>query len=149
MCASRRIEVLARGVYVKKGKLLVCHSAGAENTYLPGGHVEFEESASVSLAREIKEELGMKATVGRFLGAVEHTFIQRGERHCEINLVFEMKIKGLDPSALPASKEGHIDFRWVALGGVANASLEPRVLARKLRKWLDPSSREERWAGTY
>jgi len=55
---QKEIEIIARGVCVKGGKLLLCHSKGAPNTYLPGGHVEFCEDAKVALAREVVEERG-------------------------------------------------------------------------------------------
>jgi len=64
------IEILARGVCVVDGRLLLCHTKGARNTYLPGGHVEFREKARETLRREVEEELGVKAKVGRFLGVV-------------------------------------------------------------------------------
>ena len=71
---SKKIEILARGVLVQNGRVLLCHTKGAANTYLPGGHVEFKESARAALCREIKEEMGLDSTAGRFLGAVEHSF---------------------------------------------------------------------------
>ena len=148
MKQKRQIEVLARGVCVKRGKLLLCHSKGASNTYLPGGHVEFTEAARGSLAREIREELGVKAQIGRFLGAVEHTFVQHGEPHCEINLVFEMRIPALDPRREPSAREDHIEFRWVPIGGLEASALEPSVLRGTLGKWLSAGWRGDRWAST-
>ena len=143
------IEVLARGVLVVDGQVLLCHSRGARNTYLPGGHVEFRESARAALRRELEEELGRTATVGRFLGAVEHTFRQKGARHCEINLVFEMRIRGLRPPRDPASREPKIAFRWEPLAVLARSTLEPHPLRCALARWLRAGPMPARWAGTY
>ena len=142
------IEVLARGVCVKAGRLLVCHTLGAANTYLPGGHVEFLESAPQSLVREIAEEMGLKARAGRFLGAVEHSFVQRGERHCEVNLVFAVAIVGVNRGSAPPSREKHIEFLWLPLKSLAESNLEPAVLRALLPKWLRHRSSTERWGST-
>lgn len=145
---SGQIEVLARGVCVNDGSLLLCRSGGARNTYLPGGHVEFMEAAEVSLAREIQEELGLQARVGAFLGVIEHTFIQKGEPHCEINLIFEMTVPGLSAHVVPVACEDHISFRWVALENLAGARLEPSVLRALLPVWLRSKNSLLRWGTT-
>jgi 8-oxo-dGTP pyrophosphatase MutT (NUDIX family) len=141
-----QIEVLARGACVINGRLLLCHSKGAANTYLPGGHVEFRERAPEALRREIEEELGRNATVGRFLGGVEHAFVQKGVPHAEVNLVFEITVGGLTAGVVPSSKEEKIEFLWADLAGLDATALEPAVLRRVLPGWLDPSFRGERWA---
>lgn len=148
MKADRIIETLVRGVCVVRGQLLVCRSKGAANTYLPGGHVEFGERAVDSLAREVKEELGVVARIGGFLGAVEHTYRQKGERHCEINLVFAMRIPALDPRRVPEACEHWITFEWIPLRRLGYHRLEPWPLRRLIPAWQRPSRVTVRWAGT-
>ena len=70
------IEVIARGVCVRDGKILLCRAKGGATTYLPGGHVEFGETGREALVREVKEELGVDAGTGEFLGVVENSFQQ-------------------------------------------------------------------------
>ena len=137
---KHQIEILARGVCVVKGQVLLCQTRGASNTYLPGGHVEFREQARTALEREIREEMGCHARAGRFLGCVEHVFRQKGKRHAEINLVFEMRIPGVTPDAPPPSREVWIGFCWVPLTKLRQAQLEPAVLVRELPRWLRGSA---------
>jgi ADP-ribose pyrophosphatase YjhB (NUDIX family) len=144
----KSIEILVRGVCVQKGQLLVCQSKGAANTYLPGGHVEWHEQATAALAREIKEELGVKAGVKGFLGAVEHTFIQKGERHCEINLMFAMTIPALSPDTLPEACEDWIRFKWIPLSALGRHHLEPWPLRKLLAGWIKPGKGVSRWGST-
>lgn len=146
MKESRGIEVLARGVCVRRGRVLLCHTRGARNTYLPGGHVEFGESARESLRREIREELGCRASVGRFLGVVEHRFRQKRAYHCEINLVFEARLSGVSVSDRPRSRESHLDFRWWPLSRMGESKMEPSVLRGLLRAWLDRRGGGTGWA---
>lgn len=127
---------MARGVFVKDGRLLVCRTGKAPLTYLPGGHVEFGEPARESLAREIKEELGCRSKVGRFLGVVEHRFIQDGEPHHEMNYVFAMTVAGLSPSLPVESVEGHLSFEWLPVRRLGSSDLEPVPLRRLIPQWI-------------
>lgn len=148
MKQEKTIEILVRGICVQKGKLLVCQSKGAANTYLPGGHVEWREKADESLKREIMEELGVKAVIKEFLGAVEHTFIQKGKRHCEINLMFSMEIPSLRPDLEPAACEHWISFKWIPLSALGRNHLEPWPLRKLIPAWLKLPIRTARWGST-
>lgn len=145
---EKAIEILVRGVCVKQGQLLVCQSKGARNTYLPGGHVEWGEKADVSLRREIVEELGVKARVGAFLGAVEHTYVQKGARICEVNLVFRMEVPDLRPDCAPEACEHWISFRWIPLNRLGRYWLEPWPLRRLIPQWMQGAAGPCRWGST-
>ena len=120
------IETIARGVCVRDGKLLVCRAKGSATCYLPGGHIEFGEKGREALVREMKEETGLDASCGRFLGVVENSFMQHGKPHAEINLVFEMSVADGKVEA----QEDWIEFEWVELGSLAEAGLLPEEFRR-------------------
>ena len=124
------IETIARGVCVRGGKLLVCRAKGSATCYLPGGHIEFGEKGREALVREMKEETGLQASCGRFLGAVENSFMQHGKPHAEINLVYEMSVADGEVKA----QEDWIEFEWVALDRLAEAKLLPEDF-RRLSAW--------------
>lgn len=128
------IEVIARGVCVQDGKILLCKARGGKTTYLPGGHVEFGETGRQALMREIKEELGLDSTAGGFLGVVENSFIQHDKPHAEINLVYELSLTAGEVEA----REDWIEFEWRKLNDLDD--LLPEAF-RKLGK--NPSMRFE------
>ena len=130
------IEVIARGVCIVDDHILLCHGKRSTLTYLPGGHIEFRETARQALEREIAEELGRASAAGRFLGCCEHAFLQNGEPHAEINLVFELTIPGLAPGAPVEAAEAWIGFRWQPLDELRAARMEPAVLCDALAVWL-------------
>ena len=115
------IETVARGVCIHKGKVLLCRSKGGTTSYLPGGHIEFGEAGREALVREVKEELGVGSTTGKFLGVVENTFMQKGQKHAEINLVYELKLDTITDQA----REDWIEFVWWPVADIKNAHLLP------------------------
>lgn len=130
------IELLARGVCVVRGRVLLCRSKGAAIAYLPGGHVEFRETARHALEREVLEELGLPSRAGRLLGCAEHAFKQHGEWHAEFNVLFELRIPSLRPPAPPPSAEDGLSFEWRPLKELRRARLEPAALIPQLARWL-------------
>ena len=122
------VETIARGVAVWDGKVLICRAKGGKSSYLPGGHIEFGETGAEALKREVREELGVDATVGKFLGVVENSFLQHGKRHCEINLVYEMKLDG----AAQAAQEDWIEFEWWPVAEIDAAKLLPEAMKRHI-----------------
>jgi 8-oxo-dGTP diphosphatase len=130
------IEILARGVCVRDGYLLLCRNRKRGNVYLPGGHVEWGESAQAALEREIREELNIVPRVGRFIGVCEAAFVQEGRRVCELNLCFQMTMRRARPPEPPAVAEPKLEFFWVPLRRVRQSALLPEVLRNKLVAWL-------------
>ncbi len=131
------IEVIARGVWKEKGRILLCRNRGATYSYLPGGHVEFGEGAEAALRRELREETGGRFQILRFLGADEEVFLQEGRRHAELNLVFQ--IQGPKPWVFPRrppAREPHLEFFWVPIDELKYAGFLPQGLGFLLPRWI-------------
>lgn len=125
--AEKHIETIARGVCVRNGKVLLCYPRDRSYSYLPGGHIEFGETGREALVREMKEETGLDATAGDLLGVVESSFVQKGEKHCEINLIYamEVKVKGEGEQRNVSSCEDWICFDWVECDKIDSVNLLP------------------------
>ena len=124
---EQHIETIARGVCIIDGKVLLCLPKDRSYSYLPGGHIEFGETGREALVREMKEETGLDATAGELLGVVESSFVQKGEKHCEINLIYEMKVRGGEGGKV-RSCEDWICFDWVDCGKIDSTNLLPREM---------------------
>ena len=129
------IETIARGVCIMDAHILLCapkvggDPRGAPSrTYLPGGHIEFKETGRQALIREVKEELGLDATTGKFLGVIENQFVQKGKDHAEISLVYELNLVGGDPRGAPQAQEDWIQFIWWPVDKIKEANLLPKEM---------------------
>lgn len=129
------IEVIARGVFVRDSRVLVCRNVAGGYAYLPGGHVEFGEPAAHALAREFEEEAGVAARVGPLLLTTEQTFAGPKRAHHEVNLVFLVEhLAAADgsPAGEVRSAEPDIAFEFVELAALPQTDLRPAGI----RAWL-------------
>lgn len=132
MNGERHIETIARGVCIVDGKVLLCLPKDRSYAYLPGGHIEFGETGREALVREMKEETGLDATAGELVDVVESSFVQKGERHCEINLVYRMSLAERD-FGRTESREDWICFEWVPCERLGNVNLLPPEMKACIR----------------
>jgi ADP-ribose pyrophosphatase YjhB (NUDIX family) len=93
---KKEIEVIVRALILKGNKILLCKAEEDRHYFLPGGHLEFGESAASALSRELKEELGVKSETGSLIGICEHIYRNKGKKHHEINLIFKVGVGKID-----------------------------------------------------
>src|SRR5438034_7150705 len=76
------------GILIRNEHVL-CQAASEEDSwFLPGGRAELGESASVSLLREMQEELGVAMKIERLLYVVENFFTDLNDCWHELGLYF-------------------------------------------------------------
>lgn len=140
---GQHIEVIARALIEHQGRVMLCRSVEHGYAYLPGGHVEFGESASQAVARELVEEAGVSVKVTEPLLFHECRFIQRGKPRHELTVVFHVKLD--DPNTSVRAQEPHIAFDWVALSDLHTADVRPAGIVG----WLNqPASSRATWLST-
>ena len=128
------IEFIARGLLIHQGRVLFCRNLKSGYCFLPGGHVEFAETASMALIREFKEETGLESRVGPLLLTTEQCFDDGKKVHHEMNVVFH--VEQLGPSKTPPesvpSIEDKIDFVWIDLAELPETDIRPD----EIKAWL-------------
>ncbi|WP_210413724.1 NUDIX domain-containing protein [Leptospira ilyithenensis] len=98
-----RVRVAAL-IQDKKGKVLLIQQTKKGQGYwlLPGGGIEFGESAEEALQRELKEELELDVISSAFL-LLNESIDPKKQRHL-IQLVFQVKVKDQVPKINPQEK---------------------------------------------
>jgi 8-oxo-dGTP diphosphatase len=136
-----KIHVLSRGVIIDQGHILLCETLDCPKNFyfLPGGHVEYEESACEAVLREFQEEAGAVCSIKRFLGCLEHSFEHGHNSVChnhEYNLVFELESSELRAQKEPPQLEAHIKLVWIPLVELSKIDFRPQPLKKLLPLWL-------------
>lgn len=143
MAKDREIEVIVRGALLQSGRVLLCRSVKHRYYSLPGGHVEFGESAARAVIREFHEETGLDVRVVRCVLVNEGSFIQGSTPHHEINLVFHVEPSGgalaMEDGGLPPvpSREKRIAFQWIELAAIVDLDVRPEPI----KAWLATGAR--------
>lgn len=131
----KQIELIARVILTRRGRILLCRMKGASHYFLPGGHVEHGEGLRITLQREIKEEIGLDIEDIQFTGGiVENKFFdERGNRDKhELNILFIAKLA----NGPVQSQEEHIDFFWKDIKRLSREKILPRSLKKHLLSWF-------------
>ena len=78
------------------GDLLVCrraHEPAKGTLDLPGGFIDYNETAEQGVAREIEEEIGVKAIAVKYLFSLPNDYVYSGMDIPTMDLFFECKLE--------------------------------------------------------
>ena len=116
---DRRFQMRAVAIIRHEGHVLI-HKATHETFWaLPGGRVEYGETAAEAVEREIAEELGCTSKIGPLRYLVENFFVYDGEGCHEIGWYYGVDLTSAFPfvtgDICHRATEGSYDleFRWV------------------------------------
>jgi RpiB/LacA/LacB family sugar-phosphate isomerase len=129
---DKGINLIVRAIIIQDGHVLLT-TATKENKnfssdlfFMPGGHVEYNESAITALKREIWEEMHLIVKKEEFRGLLECSWDRKGKLYHELNLVFKVEIEGLNILKAPEAMDHKFhQFVWKPLDEVQNISLLP------------------------
>ena len=122
-------------IMISDNRLLAMKDERSPYYYLPGGRVAMGETAEQAVIREIKEELGVTATIARPLWLNQAFFTEDVDklRYHELCLYFLMDITDTDllsRGSMFTSKEGSRThtFEWLAFDRLAEEYFYPLFL---------------------
>ncbi len=136
-------ELIVRALIIRDRKILVCQTEGRDYFFLPGGHVEFNETMRAALRRELWEEMGAILKDAEFIGGIENLFEQDGIQKHEVSFIFNVDI---DLKQI-ISKERHVSFYWFPMDKFIESTIAPPALKDVILKWIaerEPFFIEER-----
>ena len=142
MAEKIRPRVRVAGILIEDGRILLIEHTKNDKKYwlVPGGGVDWGESASAALIREFKEETSLDIEVEKFL-FISETIAPDRQKHV-INLYFKIKKVENSSNIMKLGEEEMLtDLRFIPEGEIKNIKLYPNI-KEKLIKLLNKENIE-------
>ena len=129
------------GMIISDGKILAMHDQRSPYYYLPGGRVQIGETYEEAVVRELREELGIEASIIRPLWLNQAFFTEDVDhlRYHELCLYFLMDISGTellsrgDQFACTDAENGRpLRFEWLSFERLKDEYFYPLFLKEKI-----------------
>jgi 8-oxo-dGTP pyrophosphatase MutT (NUDIX family) len=139
--AEIRFTFRIAGILIHQQHVLCQLAAKEDFWFLPGGRAELGESATVTLLREMQEELGVDMKIERLLYVVENFFTDPDDAWHELGLYFLMTAP--EDSYLNQSLEtiirvdevgNHLRFDWLPISHLEELLLYPLCFQKALKE---------------
>jgi 8-oxo-dGTP pyrophosphatase MutT (NUDIX family) len=139
--AEMRFTYRVGGILIHREHVLCQAAERGDFWLLPGGHAELGESATITLFREMQEELGVDVRVERLLYIIENFFTNADGTEHEVGLYFSMTApansylyRNLETFTHVDEVGNHLRFDWLPIARLAEFILYPSVLQKALRE---------------
>ena len=142
MAEKIRPRVRVAGILIEDGRILLIENTKNDKKYwlVPGGGVDWGESAAEALIREFKEETSLDIEVEKFL-FISETIAPDKQKHV-INLYFKIKKAENSSNIMKLGEEEMLtDLRFIPEGEIKNIKLYPNI-KEKLIKLLNKENIE-------
>jgi len=130
-----KIHLIARGVLISDGNIILCRVKGKDWYFLPGGHVENGESSKEALLRELREEIGEKDyKITSFIGVCENIFPLDEEMfQQEVNIIFKVEVSKKN---LIFSMEKDLEFIAIKKEDFLKYKILPETIKTGIQEYL-------------
>ena len=137
---NKEFEILSRAVIINGDRVLLANVKGKNWYFLPGGHVEFGETATNALVRELEEEtIGSTYSIGEPIGFFENIYSDiESSRHQEYTILFAVNAETPDTIA---SKEEKLEFKFHNIADLSSLDIRPDFLIKGLTDWYESKTK--------
>jgi ADP-ribose pyrophosphatase YjhB (NUDIX family) len=139
--ADIRFTYRVGGILIHREHVL-CEAASKEDFwFLPGGRAELGEAASVTLLREMQEELGVVMKIERLIYVVENFFTDPNDTWHELGLYFLITApadsylnRGLETILRVDEAGNRLRFDWLPIAQLEALPLYPPFFRKALQE---------------
>jgi 8-oxo-dGTP diphosphatase len=125
---EKRITFAVKGLIVKQNKFLIVKRSHPDKAIweLPGGHLEFGETAEETIIREIKEETGLVVNSVKLLDTWNH--------HMPSWQITGLIYQCTTPNYEISLSDEHCEYKWIEANGDKFSLLHP-VFRERMIHW--------------